>query len=959
MGAQFQVDVNVVTHAEQVDALEKRLNALQSKGVDLKVKVDGLDKLDTTKIGKQFTAAGKQMSQNFSRGLTTSSTKSKTNINNVVNFARLKQQADKEVANLSRTIQNGLGIDKKQSDKIAKQYANTIQKSTASAQKQQQRVQQQYQKQLQQDAKRNLTQQLSNIEKLNKNKAGIITARANGKSETVEALRAERKQIKAEQKQLQKEAQKINKASGYSISGFSSQERAKAINDKQLATKNLVDKAWASVNDKNSEIITKRFDSELSKAKKNLQSSLSKYDYADADKIKESQKLIASMGNMKASDYEKPLEKIAQVTKQTQELGKSLQNTHKVNLDGINREIKAEEQNIAQTRKSEQSRTQSQVQQKISQLGYDNRLKNAHNQEIMDRIQQTRQKYESQQSQLAKIQQRATSGEFEARTAKNNSWIDKYAGQNSESLAKARSQIEKINALQKELQTGKYGSGDKKGMTIVTDDQIAKAKELDRTCQELKNTMTQVANEESKTLGYGVAERSANNVATYMENNTKALKKYGNALAELQAQYRSATTEMEKSKLDSKFATLKSQISAEGLTGNSIWTELSRGFKQIGQFAMTYGMIQSTVMQIPRKMVSAVKDVDSAMTDLYKVTDETDQRYQQFLGNAGNTSRDLGRNMSSYITQTANWAKLGYTLDESEQLAKKSSIYSNVGEVSDDTAVSDMVTAMKAFNIEAKDSEKIINSYNKLGNEFAVTSADIGEGISNSASSLATAGNDFDQSVAMLTGMSEITQSASEAGNALKIVSMRLRGYDEETQSYTNDVEELSGQVADLTKTAETPGGISLFTDDTKQTYKDTYTLMEDISKVYDKLTDKDQAALLETIAGKNRGNQIAALIQAFQSGQVQKAYEASLNSENSAQEEQDRWMESIEAKQQKFASQFQQFSNDFISSDLVKGVVDSGTGVLGFLDTAVQKFGALQTLVGGVALAKGIKSIV
>lgn len=109
----------------------------------------------------------------------------------------------------------------------------------------------------------------------------------------------------------------------------------------------------------------------------------------------------------------------------------------------------------------------------------------------------------------------------------------------------------------------------------------------------------------------------------------------------------------------------------------------------------------------------------------------------------------------------------------------------------------------------------------------------------------------------------------------------------------------------------------------------------------------------------KNRGNQIAALIQAFQSGQVQKAYEASLNSENSAQEEQDRWMESIEAKQQKFASQFQQFSNDFISSDLVKGVVDAGTGILGFLDTAVQKFGALQTLVGGVALAKGIKSIV
>ena len=50
---------------------------------------------------------------------------------------------------------------------------------------------------------------------------------------------------------------------------------------------------------------------------------------------------------------------------------------------------------------------------------------------------------------------------------------------------------------------------------------------------------------------------------------------------------------------------------------------------------------------------------------------------------------------------------------------------------------------------------------------------------------------------------------------------------------YTNDTEELSGAIADLTKTAKTPGGISLFTDDSKQTYKDTYTLMKDISEAF------------------------------------------------------------------------------------------------------------------------------
>lgn len=583
------------------------------------------------------------------------------------------------------------------------------------------------------------------------------------------------------------------------------------------------------------------------------------------------------------------------------------------------------------------------------------------NEQIKQNAQVERQLQRSAEKQVKayeSVQKRINSGEFEARNAKADKFLSKYDGQNSEVLEKARKTVSEIKSLQSELQSGVYSSGDKKGLKIVDSDQIKIMDQIDEKAKQMKNTFTEISNLESKTLGQGVAERGANNVATYMENNTKALKKYGEQLATLQQQYKSATTEFEKSDLDNQFKNLQSRISAEGLTGNSMWTELTRGFKQIGQFALTYGVIQNTAMQLPSKIISAVTDVDSAMTNLYKVTDETDQRYQKFLNNAGNTSKSLGRDMSSYINQTAEWAKLGYSLSDSEQLSKLSSIYANVGEVGDETAVSDMVTAMKAFNMQASDAQKIIDSYNRLGNEFAVTSADIGEGISNSASSLATASNDFDQSVAMITGMAEITQSANEGGSALKILAMRLRGYDEETQSYTNDIEELSGKVADLTKTAETPGGISLFTDDTKQTYKDTYTLMEDISKIYDKLSDKNRAELLEVIAGKNRGNQIAALIQAFQSGQVQKAYEASKNSEGSAQQEQERWLNSIEAKQQQFSSQFQKLSTDVLSSDFVKGAVDFGSGFLGFLDGAIKKIGIFKTAVGTAGIAKIIKSI-
>lgn len=68
----------------------------------------------------------------------------------------------------------------------------------------------------------------------------------------------------------------------------------------------------------------------------------------------------------------------------------------------------------------------------------------------------------------------------------------------------------------------------------------------------------------------------------------------------------------------------------------------------------------------------------------------------------------------------------------------------------------------------------------------------------------------------------------------------------------SEDLANISGDIADLTKSAAHPNGISLFTDKDKTTYKSTYQLLKDISEVYDELTDKQQAQLLEKLAGEN-----------------------------------------------------------------------------------------------------------
>lgn len=153
-----------------------------------------------------------------------------------------------------------------------------------------------------------------------------------------------------------------------------------------------------------------------------------------------------------------------------------------------------------------------------------------------------------------------------------------------------------------------------------------------------------------------------------------------------------------------------------------------------------------------------------------------------------------------------------------------------------------------------------------------------------------------------------------------------------------------------------TGGKVNIFDD--LDNFRDYYDIMKDISEVYNELSDPDKADLTEILFGKQRGNQGAALIQAFQSGQIQKALEATLNAEGSAMQEQERWMGSLEAKIQQLEAAFQSLSSTVLDSDLLKWFVDFGTGAVKVLDTVIDKIGSLGTI-GLAGVGYGISSII
>ena len=151
--------------------------------------------------------------------------------------------------------------------------------------------------------------------------------------------------------------------------------------------------------------------------------------------------------------------------------------------------------------------------------------------------------------------------------------------------------------------------------------------------------------------------------------------------------------------------------------------------------------------------------------------------------------------------------------------------------------------------------------------------------------------------------------------------------------------------------------GVNIF--DENDNFRDTYDILKDIAEVYDDLKSTVKADVTEILFGKMRANQGIAILQAFQSGQIQKAYEAVQNSAGTAEAEFEKWSQGIEAHLNNLTAAREAFSQAFIDDDVIKGFVDAGTNILNVLTDIIKRFGTLQTILPVVmGLLSGFKNV-
>ena len=512
--------------------------------------------------------------------------------------------------------------------------------------------------------------------------------------------------------------------------------------------------------------------------------------------------------------------------------------------------------------------------------------------------------------------------------------------------------IAKINTLKKRI-----AELNAKPIELGSEEQQAEVEALNKDVIELLSELSKADSKKGNLIKLG----------SLQEELSKTIGKYSGMTPELRSQYTallgnitdamSAGYDVSAGKVQEfvlKAKSLNSELKITGQDTTSFLGTVSERLKGVNaQFIAQYLSLQDLIRYI-KVAADTVIQLDSALTELRKVSDASTERLTQSFKKSAETAKELGATVSDVINITADWSRLGYSVDESEELAKATTLFKNVGDnMTADDASSYMISTLQGFQLKASDAIDIIDKYNEVANNFAISTDGIGAALQRSAASFSAANTDLSEAIAIITAANGVVQDPEKIGNAFKTISARIRGA-------TNELTELGEEESEVMSTAKMQTyikgltGVDILEDDGK-TFKSLYDILLGISKVWDNLTDLEQAGLAEKLAGKNQANVMLALLQ--NSEQLEAAYNTAVNSSGSAMKEQENYSRSIQHSIDTAKASMQELASTTLATDDVKNAVDLFNQLVQAVNSLVDAMGVAIPLGTSLATVFGISS--
>lgn len=354
-------------------------------------------------------------------------------------------------------------------------------------------------------------------------------------------------------------------------------------------------------------------------------------------------------------------------------------------------------------------------------------------------------------------------------------------------------------------------------------------------------------------------------------------------------------------------------------------------------------MLGDAIQNSVYKIKDMVIGLDSSLTNMMKVAPAnfrgTAQELKNVAREANEVGKSVGRSTQDVIEGTAKALQTGAkTMKDAMEIAKASSMFANVGDLKQeqaDTYIASIMSAYggmdKALQPVQKRVQGMGKDYNNLtkfmdlanyaGNNFAISTGDVGEALQRSGAVLSQYGVSMEDSVAMIVGANESIQDSAKVGTSLKSMAINMAGVKASAKDGTLELNKTAKALKEI-------GGIDIYSDKKTGQVKDMMTILTELQAKYKDLSQDEQLALGEAIAGKHHANTFQAMMGNW--GKViemQKAYKEGMTI-GSAEKENERYLNSVEGKINVLKQNIQQLVSNVISSGFAKSVLDIAISV-------------------------------
>lgn len=444
------------------------------------------------------------------------------------------------------------------------------------------------------------------------------------------------------------------------------------------------------------------------------------------------------------------------------------------------------------------------------------------------------------------------------------------------------------------------------------------------------------------------ATTASNKTLTWLKNNSKAAKDYGDRLKELAELQRTATNADDLKNYTKQVNEIKTLAASQGKTGASFGAEFKRAFGQIGQFTAIYGTIQK-IPQVISNMTTQVINVDDAITNLRMATSISNEEALKLMSTYSKLGDELKATSVDVAASATEWLKQGKSIQEAQNLAKDSIVLSKIGGLSSEESTKTITAAMKSYNMAESE---VMGFVDKISAIDLVSATDVGglsQAFNEVAANAKNAGVETEKLLSYAAVIGETSQEGmASVGTSLNAIFSRMGNI---KLSRLKDYE--TGE--DLSNVETVLRGVGIQLRDSQDQFREFDDVLDDTASKWSSFSSVQQRTIASAFAGTHHMNSFLILMQNW--NKVQEYTKTANEASGQSMEKFAAYQESATGKIEGFKNAFQSLSTTVIDSNVFKGLIDSGTTLLNILTQLIDVGGIIPLIFGGTAVVKAIKN--